>query len=127
MIFNSLHFLIFLPVAIFCYFSINYKWRWLFLLFSSYYFYMSWKPEYAFLIVFSTTVDYITANAMAKQSTRKGRRPYMLISLFSNLGLLFSFKYFNFFNDSARAVFDSFDIFYNVPEFYLFLPFGISF
>ena len=127
MIFNSLQFLIFLPVAIFLYFSIPYKWRWLFLLFSSYYFYMSWKAEYAFLIVFSTTVDYLTANAMAKQTDKRKRRPYMLISLFSNLGLLFSFKYFNFFNDATRAVFDSFDIFYNVPEFNLFLPVGISF
>lgn len=127
MIFNSLHFLIFLPVAIFCYFAIPYKWRWLFLLFSSYYFYMSWKAEYAFLIVFSTTVDYITANQMARRSTKKERKPFMLISLFSNLGLLFAFKYFNFFNDTTRAVFDSFDIFYNVPEFNLFLPVGISF
>lgn len=127
MIFNSLQFLIFLPVAIFAYFSIPYKWRWLFLLFSSYYFYMSWKAEYAFLIVFSTTVDYITANKMSAYKDKRSRRPYMLISLFSNLGLLFSFKYFNFFNDSARAVFDSFNIFYNVPEFNLFLPVGISF
>ena len=97
------------------------------LLFASYYFYMCWKAEYAFLIVFSTTVDYYTANKMSRMSDRKGRLPYLMISLISNLGLLFSFKYFNFFNDSARAVFEQFDIFYNVPEFNLFLPVGISF
>jgi|JI61114C2RNA_FD_contig_123_5427_length_9940_multi_5_in_0_out_2_9 alginate O-acetyltransferase complex protein AlgI len=127
MIFNSLHFLIFLPVVIFLYYSLPYKWRWLLLLFASYYFYMCWKAEYAFLIVFSTTVDYYTANKMSRLSDRKSRLPYLMISLISNLGLLFSFKYFNFFNDSARAVFEQFDIFYNVPEFNLFLPVGISF
>lgn len=127
MIFNSFHFLLFLPIVIALYFALPYKWRWLFTLLASYYFYMCWKPEYAFLIVLSSSIDYFTGLKMSTLATKKQRRPYMLISVFTNLALLLLFKYFNFFNESARAVFDSFNIFYDVPEFKLFLPVGISF
>lgn len=127
MIFNSFHFLLFLPIVIALYFALPYKWRWLFTLLASYYFYMCWKPEYAFLIVLSSSIDYFTGLKMSTMADKKQRRPYMLLSVFTNLGLLLLFKYFNFFNDSARAVFDCFNIFYNVPEFKLFLPVGISF
>lgn len=127
MIFNSFQFLVFLPCVIFLYFAIPSKWRWLFLLLSSYYFYMSWKPEYAFLIVASTAIDYYSGMRMSAITDKKKRRPFLMLSIFTNLSLLLLFKYFNFFNESARAVFDSFNIFYNVPEFNMFLPVGISF
>ncbi len=93
----------------------------------SYYFYMCWKAEYAFLIAFSTTVDYVCGIQMSKHLDKLKRKKWMLISIFMNLGQLFLFKYFNFFNDGTRAVFDSLNIFYNVPEFKLILPVGISF
>ncbi len=127
MIFNSLHFLIFLPVVIFLYFSIPYKWRWVLLLTSSYYFYMCWKAEYAFLIVLSTSIDYFCGLQMSKYTDKKKRKPWMITSIVMNLSILFLFKYFNFFNDSTRVLFDSLNIFYNVPEFKLLLPVGLSF
>lgn len=109
------------------YYATPYRWRWLLLLCASYYFYMCWKPEYAFLIAFSTSVDYLCGLQMAKYPDKRGRRKWMLTSIIMNLGQLFLFKYFNFFNDSTRAVFDSLNIFYNVPAFHLILPVGISF
>ena len=127
MLFNSLHFLIFFPIAIGLYYATPYKWRWLVLLLSSYYFYMCWKPEYAFLIIFSTSVDYICGLQMAKYPDKKGRKKWMLLSIFMNLGQLFLFKYFNFFSDSVHSAFQSINIFYNTPEFRLLLPVGISF
>lgn len=127
MIFNSLHFLIFLPIAIAAYYATPYKWRWLLLTALSYYFYMCWKAEYAFLIAFSTTVDYLCGIQMSKTEDDRKRKRWMLASIIMNLGQLFLFKYFNFFNESTRAIFDSFNIFYNVPEFKLLLPVGISF
>ncbi len=51
----------------------------------------------------------------------------MILSLFTNLALLFSFKYLDFFNDSLRVVLNSFNIFYNVGAFDVLLPVGISF
>jgi D-alanyl-lipoteichoic acid acyltransferase DltB (MBOAT superfamily) len=64
---------------------------------------------------------------MGKSQNPKKRKMYLLISLVTNLGLLFSFKYFNFFNESFRTAFNHFNIFYNVPAFNVLLPVGISF
>jgi len=94
---------------------------------ASYYFYMCWKAEYVLLLIFSTLIDYVMGLLMAKEPTKAGRKKYLLISLVVNLGLLFLFKYFNFFSDSARAALAQFNIFYNAPAFKALLPVGISF
>ncbi len=94
---------------------------------ASYYFYMCWKVEYVILIIISTLVDYIAGIQMGKATDKSRKRKFLVLSLVINLGLLFVFKYYNFFNDSARAVFNHFNIFYNVPAFDLLLPVGISF
>lgn len=125
--FNSIHFIVFFIIVLTIYFSISYKYRWVLLLFSSYYFYMCWKPEYVFLIIFSTIIDYYCAIKMGDNNNRKKRKPYLLISIFTNLGLLFFFKYFNFFNQSFNDFFNYFNIFYNAPIFNVLLPVGISF
>ena len=58
---------------------------------------------------------------------KKKRRPYLYLSLFANLGLLFSFKYFNFFNDSIRDIAELLNWSYYGPALELILPIGISF
>lgn len=127
MLFNSLEFLIFFPVVVTLYFACPYRFRWALLLAASYYFYAAWKPEYLFIIIASTLVDYTVAIQMAKRPERSQRTKFLVMSLFTNLGVLFAFKYFNFFNDSMRAAFTSFNIFYDVPAFQVLLPVGISF
>jgi D-alanyl-lipoteichoic acid acyltransferase DltB (MBOAT superfamily) len=127
MLFNSWQFLIFFPIVVTAYFLLPYRFRWMLLLGASYYFYMCWKPEYALLLVLSTVIDYCAGLQMGKATSRRKRRFYLGVSLSSNLGILFLFKYFNFLNASARAVFDHFNIFYNVPLCELLLPVGISF
>jgi D-alanyl-lipoteichoic acid acyltransferase DltB (MBOAT superfamily) len=88
---------------------------------------MCWKAEYLILILVSTLIDYVAGIQMGKTEAKSERRKYLILSLFTNLGLLFAFKYFNFFNESARQIFDYFNIFYNVPSFNVLLPVGISF
>ncbi len=127
MLFNSIQFLIYFPLVVILYYAIPHKWRWLLLVTASYYFYMCWKAEYIFLILLSTFIDYFAAIRMAKMPDKKGRKKYLLLSIFVNLGLLFSFKYFNFINESLRDVFNNFNIFYDVPTFKVLLPVGISF
>lgn len=127
MLFNSLHFLIFFPVVVALYFAIPHRHRWPLLLVASYYFYMSWKAEYAVLIVASTLIDYFAGLRMGRIPDRKGRRPYLALSLLVNLGLLFSFKYFEFFSDNLRMMLNQFNIFYDQPAYSLLLPVGISF
>ena len=127
MLFNSLDFVFFFPLVVCVYFLTPHRYRWAFLLAASYYFYACWKAEYLVLIIASTLIDYAAGLRMGRHATREGRRPYLILSLCSNLGILFAFKYFNFFNESARALFDQFNLFYNVPAFDILLPVGISF
>jgi hypothetical protein len=58
-LFNSLQFLIFLPIVFLLYFSLPHRARWPPLLVASYYFYMSWRASYILLIVASTVIDYV--------------------------------------------------------------------
>lgn len=127
MAYNSIHYLFFFPIVIFIYFLIPDRRRWILLLIASYYFYMCWRVEYIILIITSTLIDYFAGLQMGKAGEKSKRKKYLLLSLFANLGLLFSFKYFNFLNDSLRDVFNYFNIFYNVPSFNILLPVGISF
>ena len=127
MLFNSLHFVVFFPIVVILYFSIPHRFRWIFLVAASYYFYMCWKAEYILLILASTLVDYFAGIKMEEATTKKIRRRFLILSLCSNLGLLFTFKYFNFFSDSFQIVFDSLNLFIDSPTFRLLLPVGISF
>ena len=72
-------------------------------------------------------VDYLAALRMGKLEHQPSRRKWLVLSLCANLALLFAFKYFNLFNEAARAVFQSMNTFYDVPAFGMLLPVGISF
>ncbi len=127
MLFNSIEFLIFLPVVVFLFYIIPNKFRWILLLAASYYFYMCWKPEYIILIIASTLIDYFVALGIARRKNKRAKRKLLIISLMSNLGILFGFKYFNFFSTSVHLLFNKFNVFYDLPLFDVLLPVGISF
>lgn len=124
MSFNSLEFLLFFPVVAALFFSQSRKLRWPLLLAASYFFYMSWRPAYVFLILASTAVDYVAGLGMQAATSRMKRRSYLALSLVANLGLLFVFKYYNFFSRSFEAAFDWLGL---PPEVPVLLPVGISF
>ncbi len=127
MLFNSVHFILFFPVVILLYYIIPHKYRWVMLTIASYYFYMSWKAEYAILILGSTVIDYYLSHRIYKANKKTTKKLLLIISLVSNLGILFLFKYFNFFNENIRLILNHYNIFYDMPEYNLLLPVGISF
>ena len=88
---------------------------------------MAWEPAYGLLILFSTVIDYFAALLMGSAKTDKARKWLLLISLSSNLGILFFFKYFNFFFDSITPLINVFKADYSSPVLALLLPVGISF
>ena len=59
MLFNSIDFLIFFPIVLLVYFVLPAKIRYIWLLISSYYFYMCWNPVYIILIIISTVITYL--------------------------------------------------------------------
>ncbi|PID95182.1 MAG: membrane-bound O-acyltransferase family protein [Bacteroidetes bacterium] len=127
MLFNTIEFVIFLPVVIIAYFLIPHKFRWILLLAASYFFYMSWKVEYIFLIITSTLIDYFSGIFMERQKERRARLPWLILSLCSNLGLLFFFKYFNFAASNLNLLFAKMGMDTSLPLMKFLLPVGISF
>ncbi|MCB9170611.1 MAG: MBOAT family protein [Flavobacteriales bacterium] len=127
MSFNSVRFLVFYTVVVLAFFGLRHRFRWIMLLIASLYFYMSWRAEYVLLILLSGVIDYWASWQMGKREDIHARRPFLILSLCSNLGLLFSFKYFNFLNDSARQVVEHFGAHYPIPMLDVLLPVGISF
>src|SRR3954454_6104813 len=105
MVFTSYQFLIFFPVIATAYFLVSHRWRWILLLGASYYFYMAWRPEYAILLILTTTIDWLAAIGISATHRPIYKRLLLTASLVSNLSVLISFKYFNFLNDSVAAVF----------------------
>lgn len=105
----------------------NPRFRWVLLLVASYYFYMSWKPEYAILILLSTVIDYFCGIQMSRQKDKRKRRPFLIISLLSNLGMLIGFKYFNFISESIEFFAKQYDSSIELPLLNFLLPVGISF
>lgn len=127
MLFNSLAYLIFLPTTIILYFLLPQKFRWGLLLFASYFFYMCWKPEYIVLILASTCIDYFAAIGISKTNRVSKKRLLLLASLLTNLGLLFAFKYFNFFSHSLGTLAAAMGQHWTPPAINVLLPVGISF
>jgi len=126
-LFNSLEFLLFFPIVLILFFYLSERLKWIFLLIASYIFYMSWKWEYIILILISTMVDYWAGLKMGTIEKKSKRKKFLLLSIFSNLGILFSFKYFNFFSHSIGALLSSQKVFYDIPTLDVLLPVGISF
>lgn len=129
MLFNSLDFLLFFPVVCIVYFLIRKtKYRNLFLLAASYYFYMNWEPIYAVLILTSTVLTYSCGLLVEKHTGQVFKQKVFLVtSLILNFGILFIFKYYNFINESIFGLLSLFEIKWSVPNMDILLPVGISF
>lgn len=125
MLFNSLKFMIFLPVVLILYWGMPHRFRKYFLLAASYYFYMSWKPEFIVLILFSTAVNYFCSLGLERFVRRK--KLLLTADLVINLGLLFVFKYLNFFGETVTALCRAVSIPFAAPVLDIILPVGISF
>ncbi len=127
MSFCSFHFIFFFFLVFVLYYKLPSKYQWVLLLISSYYFYMCWKPEFIILILISTCIDYFSGLSIERTDSKKIKRMWLLLSICSNLSILFFFKYFNFFGDNINAVLRTFSIPFSVPALNIILPVGISF
>ncbi len=127
MLFNSFQFLLFFPLTVFIYFILPVRFRWVFLLISSYYFYMNWKPVYALLIFASTVITWGCGILIDRNSEVQKKKVYLVLSLLINFSILFVYKYFNFINESIFNVLEVLNLRWTVPNLDILLPVGISF
>lgn len=131
MSFNSIEFLIFLPIVFCIYWLINgrnVKAQNVFLLVTSYFFYGWWDWRYLSLIVFSSVVDFFVGIGLGRTSSTTKRKLLLLASITVNIGFLGFFKYFNFFSESFNEAFTFFGEPVSDPILLnIILPIGISF
>ncbi|RDC65404.1 MBOAT family O-acyltransferase [Adhaeribacter pallidiroseus] len=127
MLFNSYDFLVFFTVVLTLYHLLPSKFRWFMVLIASLYFYMSWKWQYIFIMFFPATIDFFVAKGLEKTADIKRKKLLLSISLITNLGLLFYFKYYNFFIDSINSSVSLFGSSFSLPLANILLPIGISF
>jgi|WetSurMetagenome_2_1015567.scaffolds.fasta_scaffold89738_2 alginate O-acetyltransferase complex protein AlgI len=127
MLFNSLVFLLFISIVLLIYPRLRLRQQNLFLLFANYFFYGWWDWRFNILLFASTLVDFTTGQKIYASDNDKHKRGWLLVSIAFNLGLLCSFKYFNFFIDSAAALAHSFGFDPHLPVLRIILPVGLSF
>lgn len=127
MLFNSFNFLYFLIIVFLSYWILakdKPKLQNLILLVSSYFFYACWDWRFLFLMALSSLIDYFAGIMIEKSNNKK---IYLYFSITSNLGLLFFFKYFNFFIESFSSLMQNIGINMSQTTLNIVLPVGISF
>jgi D-alanyl-lipoteichoic acid acyltransferase DltB (MBOAT superfamily) len=97
------------------------------LLAGSYVFYGWWDWRFLALMTLSSGVDYAAALGLERVQGHPARRAILWASLATNLGVLFTFKYFDFFADSLALLLGRFGVTALLPLLHLVLPIGISF
>lgn len=109
------------------YFLLPQERRWAFLLAASYFFYGSWDPGFLLLLLASTVVDYMAGLKLHRTESPALRKRWLALSLSANLGILFIFKYFNFFRNSLATVMHWVGVDVTFHSTGWVLPVGISF
>ncbi len=127
MLFNTEAYAIFFIGVALLFFRWPSQYRWVILLGASYFFYMWWEPDYIILILLSTAVDYYTGLQMGRLPDQPSRKKWLYLSLLVNLGLLATFKYFNFFADNWNSLSEIMGMPTHLPYSEWLLPVGISF
>lgn len=119
MIFSSIYFIYyFLIIFLILYFITPKKFKNYTILLGSLFFYFYGDSKYIVLLLISSLVNYILGRLISK----KNKKLFLIIGLIFNFGLLFYFKYFNFFLSNINSLFKT-----NINLFSIVLPLGISF
>lgn len=133
MLFNSLEFLVFLPIVFIVYWLFlgkNLKLQNLFVVATSYLFYGWWDWRFLFLIAFTTTCSFLNALAIKKKlndEKSNQAKAFSAANIVINLAILGIFKYYNFFAESLRELLNNFNCSLDYPTLNIILPVGISF
>ena len=130
MLFNSIDFLIFLPIVFLLYWLVSRKreQKNLLIVVFSYIFYGWWDWRFLFLIALTSSCSYLSGIYLEKKSeNRKTQKIISASNIILNLLILGIFKYYNFFTENIVALFEKFGIELDWVSINVILPVGISF
>lgn len=128
MLFNSSYFIYFFPVVYIIYWILapkNLNAQNIFLLIASYIFYGFSSLKFLSLLLLISFIDYSFGHLIFRK--KKYKIYFLLLSLILNIGILFLFKYFNFFSVEFNFFLESIGVKYRFLELQFLLPIGISF
>lgn len=127
MVFSSTLFIFyFLPIFLLLYYLTPSKYKNYTILLASVLFYSWGGPVFIFVILLTTTMDFVLVKQIEKSDSKKRKKIFLYVSLIMNLGLLFVFKYLFFFT----SIIDSILLYSGVNPIgmnKLILPIGLSF
>lgn len=127
MVFSSIVFLLyFLPAFLITYHLVDKKFKNLVILVFSIFFYSWGAPKFVFVILGTTFLDFHLVKWMSLTKNQLSRRLMLTLSVSVNLGLLFYFKYSNFFIENVNAALSVLGD-KHIQWTKLILPIGISF
>ncbi|TNF49305.1 MAG: MBOAT family protein [Bacteroidetes bacterium] len=127
MVFSSVIFLLyFLPVFYLSYQFVGTRYKNYLILLASIFFYAWGAPDFIFIVLGSSVIDYQIVNLLHKSQDERKRKILLFLFVFLNLGLLAYFKYANFFVDNLNSLLANIG-FQHVSWTSIALPIGISF
>lgn len=127
MIFSSIYFLLyFFPIFLFIYYLSDSKYKNAVILIASIIFYAWGAPNFIYILLASTFVDFYLVRHMHYTEEKKKKKFLLGLSIFLNLGLLAFFKYANFFVDNVNEILTAMGS-TNIGWTKIALPIGISF
>ena len=124
LLFNNGFFVYFFTLFILLFFALRNHHkarRYVFCLFSLYFFYKA-SGWFVGLVLVSAVVDFFLSNAIYREKSKSKKKFLLVLSILFNLGMLFYFKYTDFFIEISNSLFDT-----NFNPLNLILPIGISF
>ncbi|MFN8273471.1 MAG: MBOAT family O-acyltransferase [Flavobacteriaceae bacterium] len=130
MLFNSVDFLIFLPIVFLVYWFVvpkDLQKQNFLLLIASYFFYACWDLRFLPLLMASTLLDFYTGAKIHQTDSLRTRKLWLMISIGINLSILGVFKYYNFFAESLMTLLSNFGLNAQPSLIQVILPVGISF
>jgi len=130
MIFNSIEFLIFFSVVFLLYFLIPHRYRWIFLLAASFFFYGYYKIEFLGLMIAASIIVFWLSHKISRldpDTSKPKRKRFLIIGIVLSLSVLFIFRYTNFVGSTVFAILGIFikDLTYHPLN--LLYPIGVSF
>lgn len=127
MLFNSIEYVIFLPIVVILFYLLPHRLRWIMLLAASCTFYMWFVPKYILILLITIIIDYYAGILIEKyDDNKKLKKRFLTISAVSTCLVLFIFKYLGFVNDNLVALCQALGLNINTTV-NLILPIGLSF
>jgi alginate O-acetyltransferase complex protein AlgI len=127
MLFNSIEFAFFFPIAVVVYFLLAQRWRVHWLLAASCIFYMAFIPVYILILVVTILIDYIAGIYLERVQDPGKKKLLLWMSILSTCMVLFIFKYFDFFTGTFVGLAGLVGWHLPRPLIAIILPIGLSF